>query len=381
MLIKNPALLFILVCVLFTGCSEKELEVETQVIDGISHIMNTETPLKGVIQLEVEKTREINPYDIEEIDLPYYFFIKEPSGGVVFYCPDKPEAQRFNAQNEYQGDFIRVGQGPGEFPEFQGFYLWWFKGGYWGTGARKIARYDFLGNFIDEKKIRKQPDILIDENRFISRIVEWKDKISINRICLMDASIDGGLDPQVIFHTAENVNLIRHPSGQGGFSDQWGTPRLLYFYDQNKQRIITALNSKYKIHIKDLAGNTLHVIERIFSNVKVGLSEKKELLSVFRNQSPWMLKAYPSELVAVKEINVLPDGYLSVQRISGLKEIEIDIFDPAGRYLYILIIPEDISLEDAVFDKTGFATIREDDEGFRIYEEYKIKNLPEIFGN
>ena len=44
-------------------------QVQGVVIEGIRHIMNPEVPLKGTIELELEKQLEINPYVHEEIGM------------------------------------------------------------------------------------------------------------------------------------------------------------------------------------------------------------------------------------------------------------------------------------------------------------------------
>ena len=90
------------------------------------------------------------------------------------------------------------------------------------------------------------------------------------------------------------------------------------------------------------------------------------------------LDVYPDKLMAIKEIKVLPKGYLAAYRITGLKEYEVDVFDDNGRYVYKIEAPEDIDLDRAVFHDFGF-TIVEFVDDFPFYVEYRIKNLPEIF--
>lgn len=58
-----------------------------------------------------------------------------------------------------------------------------------------------------------------------------------------------------------------------------------------------------------------------------------------------------------------------------------DVFDPEGKYTYVIKEPEGISLEQVQFYSDGFAKIETTEDGFQIYVEYKIKNLPEIFRN
>jgi hypothetical protein len=56
------------------------------------------------------------------------------------------------------------------------------------------------------------------------------------------------------------------------------------------------------------------------------------------------------------------------------------VYDPEGKYVYIIKAPEDISLDRLAFYEFGFGIQEERDE-MPVYMEYRIKNLPEIFGN
>jgi hypothetical protein len=92
-----------------------------------------------------------------------------------------------------------------------------------------------------------------------------------------------------------------------------------------------------------------------------------------------MLSAYPDRLVAIKDVMPLPKGYLAVYRVSGVKKFEIDVFDTQGRYLYALVPPPGVKMDRAQFFSSGFGTI-EDAEDYPLYREYRVKNLPEVFG-
>ena len=70
---------------------------------------------------------------------------------------------------------------------------------------------------------------------------------------------------------------------------------------------------------------------------------------------------------------------MAVFRVSGMRQIEIDVFDKQGRYQYALELPAGLKTERMKFLPFGFALI-ESDGDFSVYREYKIKNLPEVFG-
>jgi hypothetical protein len=64
---------------------------------------------------------------------------------------------------------------------------------------------------------------------------------------------------------------------------------------------------------------------------------------------------------------------------SGPKKTELDIFDLEGRYLYAVVVSPDLRTDDLQFFASGFGTIEQDGD-YTVYREYRIKNLPDIFG-
>ena len=68
---SNTWILYLALVWIFVACGQKtdEPEVLVEVVEGVRHIMNPETPLKGTVVLELEKKLEINPYEHEEVCL------------------------------------------------------------------------------------------------------------------------------------------------------------------------------------------------------------------------------------------------------------------------------------------------------------------------
>ncbi len=204
---------------------------------------------------------------------------------------------------------------------------------------------------------------------------DWLHEIMIRRITESHEIQDGP-----VLMEGMNLGMIR--TERGGFGDEWGTPDMEYAVDQEMKRIYVAMKEEYKIYAKDIQGQTLYVIERPYKHVTLSRRDKEFMLENFiqrdSDRKPMFLKAYPSKLMALKEIKVLPNGYLAVYRISGLKKYEVDVFDDQGRYLYKIEGPEDVNLDSAFFYDFGLSTVKTVDD-FPVYMEYRVKNLPEIF--
>jgi hypothetical protein len=194
-------------------------------------------------------------------------------------------------------------------------------------------------------------------------------------------SLDQGKEnssPAIVFFQAEKVGMHRSPDGKRGFANIWITPSVNFTYDQASQTFYGALNTEYKIHQKNLMGETVAVIEKPHKNVKLSRKDKEQMLHIRDASDNWKYDACPDYLVAISGLAVLPSGYLAVERFTSVQEREIDVFDPKGQYVYVLKLPEGIRLDKTQFFRSGIAAILERNESY-IYADFKVKNLPEIF--
>lgn len=378
---KIQRIFFLALCLAFiSGISIAKDKFEIKTIDGVRHIMNPKKPMKGTVQLELEKILEIDPYQYEDVKLGGFDFVRDDNGNVILFNPNIVEAQRFNNKGEYLGSLVRKGQGPGEFPDFSFFKVSFMNDQIWATGNLKLAKYDKNGHFLSESKIGYRPQIIIDENIFFV-IDSQPDKHGLFQKILLINLSSGQTNKAstTTFFQASNVGMIK--TKRGGFSVSDVTRGIDFSYDHKNQKLFAALNTEYKIYVKNLKGETIFIIERPYKKVRLSSKDKKKLMSaIFRPGpiEPSVLSACPDKLVAIKDIKILPKGYIAVYRVTGPEAFEVDVFDPDGGYIDILEPPPETSLENVKFHGRGFATIIEKEDKL-VYVDYKIKNLTEIF--
>jgi hypothetical protein len=360
------------------GIGHPQKKVETKMIDGIPHVMNPKKPLRGTVQLEVEKTLEINPYVYEQFGLRYFTFVRDSNGDVILYNSDIVEAQRFNNRGEHLGSLVRKGQGPGEFSDFGFFKVFFTEAKIVVTGNRKLARFDKTGRFLEEEKTGERSVYLVNENSFITENSRPDEKGMFVKIVFVELPTANDAQPsKTTLFEAAGVGMIKVKNG--GFDDEYVTPNIRYAFDNSSQTIYLVHNKEYKIHAKNLKGDRLRIIERSYRTISLSREGRKKLLSKFKGGDIKSLEAaYPDELVAIKDIKVLPCGWLAVYRITGAELFKIDVFNPEGKYIYILEPPKGISLEEAVFHEKGFSLVEEKGEVL-VYSDYRVKNLATIF--
>lgn len=371
-------LILIIISVFFSCGKNLKDSVPFIMIEGIKHIQNPLEPLRGTVILEVEKKLEINPYEQEDVGLNLFSSVKDKNGDIILFDPNKSEAQRFNSSGEYQGSMIRQGEGPGEFVPGRGMLVYFIDDQIWVTGARKLAKFDKLGNFLDQLQLGDRVQSFVDSTCYITRKYLRNDEGRLLQYMIRRFADDRSVVDGPVLMEGQDFGMITKKGGGSSFSDGWGTPNMRYTVDTLNKKIFLVFTPEYKITVKDVEGNTLYVIEKPHERVSISQKEKKEMLGPLVERLEWLLSEYPDNLMAVKEITMLPKGYLAVYRISGIKETEIDVFDPDGRFIYVLKMPENIELRETVFYDFGFSTI---DRGgdYPIYYEYRVINLPEIF--
>jgi hypothetical protein len=358
-------------------------KVETRTIDGVAHILNPAKPLKGTIELEVERTREINPFDQPDVGMRMIMIARDEAGQVILYDPNGAEAHRYAADGKYLGLLTRKGQGPGEFGPMQIYRVNFDSPDIWVYGGRRAARFDGEGRLINDRAIRQPFYGWVDAGRFLTVDVQRTEKNDqISTLQLVTLSTDGGADEVIDVLQAENIGMIRNPNGQGGFGEGWGTPNFFYDADAAAKLIYCGLNTEYRILVKDYTGKTIRVVEKAYMPIKARKADVEKIMAWAgqNERTKWMIGAYPDSFVAIHDIRPLPKGHLAVYRVSGVEKFEIDVFSPQGECLYSLVPPKDVKMDDAVFFPSGFATIEQDGD-YSVYREYRIKNLPAVFGD
>ena len=120
--------------------------------------------------------------------------------------------------------------------------------------------------------------------------------------------------------------------GQRAFADRWATPRIKWLYDGNRQKVYSSINTDYRIRKANLSGKTTLIFDKEFRNAKPTSQEKKDHIDKTFKSREWILKAYPNELCAIRDMKLLPKGYVAVYAIKGIESLSIDVFDENGKW-------------------------------------------------
>jgi hypothetical protein len=388
-MIKDSHWLILGICLLGLSWNlQAQEKIEIKKIDGITHIINPANPFKGTIKLEVEPILTINPYDQPEIGLKTIRFSRDDTGNLILFSGNQVEAHRFSAKGNYLGPLGKQGQGPGEF--IQAFKAYFFGKHIYAFSPTKVAQFDLDGKYLRERRLDNYPILALDEGHYLAgnQTQQGNDLTSTLQLVLFDI-LKPGNEKSVDLLKGVNIGYLKMPGSQIRFAgDRWGAANFFYAGDLNKKRIYVGLNTAYRIIVKDFMGRTLFIIEKPHENVRIS---KKDVEFIFRSQFEkygfsakdgnfkWIQDVYPDHLAAIKDVFPLPNGFIAVYRIVKPMVYEIDIFNQDGRYVYALIPPSGIRMDNIQFHGIGFSVIETQDDLY-VYREYRIKNVPEVFG-
>ena len=164
-------------------------------------------------------------------------------------------------------------------------------------------------------------------------------------------------------------------------------PGVVFAYDPRKKQIYLADNEEYKIEVKNMQGKVESIIQREYQNIMLTEADKEEVFKQFKRWPEQARKIIrdnlPNKTCVIQSLALLPNGYWAVKRITGvgLEDIEIDIFNPEGKYIYLIKPSAEIpNLSKLKFFKDKVALIKEIDEQ-DVLIEYQITNLPGIYKN
>jgi hypothetical protein len=226
----------------------------------------------------------------------------------------------------------------------------------------------------------------VDEKRFITSIDTYKEGKKTGNICvLMDT------EENLLMGLFERKNpnigysVIKLPNKNFEFVSAT-SPRLDYVYNPFNKLVYCYYNFDYSLWLMGLDGKVQKVIHKEHKAVEIKDEEIKSILSGFKRMGwpPHYLDAYkknPPEkyLPFIRKLCLLPNNYFGIIRSINYRTAEIDIFDPEGRFVYILKSNKEIpDLWEVYFFNDGIGVIIHDAER-DIYREYKVKNLPRIF--
>lgn len=368
-------------------------QIYSKSINGVLHIFNPSKPLKGVISLQLEPLLKIDAMDMGDNDpVTFSRAFKAENGGIFLSDLNGYKIYEFSPTGKLLKSFLGRGDGPAELP-FGLFDIQDFGENIWVLGYSKIIKFDKTRKAVWEAKLntRYKNFEMPDENHFIGNYFKYNDMSSQKaktRRCIC-ALIDKNETVQVSLledEHAGDTQLEKNIDGQIArlnFANPLITPMILHHLTHNRKSIYTCVSNEYAIYKKDLLGKTEMVLHREYQEVLIPANDRETIADGLAARQPPQIKKMiidnlPTSFSVLLDLQPLPRGYLAVFKIRGLNNFEIDVFNSSGQFVYQFTLPGNMVNELPHFYGNMLSVIRTLDDR-DIYEEYKVKGLPDVF--
>ncbi len=349
--------------------------------EGKARISNPEAPIKGKITLQLEEKFHWSPQDAGE---EFYIidFARGPDGSVFLLSRGNYKIYKIDREGRVVKVFSKKGEGPGEFKFLPKLKV--HGNSLWVASSSKVAEFDLDGNLVREFRLKgSYRDIIpLGDGRFLASRLSFEEKTG-ERVSLL--VIDAQDRILARLWDTDKTGFIHLKVGGKPFffvSVPPILPVLLWDYSPETGLVYISEAEQYEVWVKDLQGKVRFLVSRQYKRIPFSEEEKEKFVRIYKRMPSGARKAVkkrlPDYLCSIFKLKALAHGYLLVMSVKEMDKLNFDLFDPWGKFLYQLEPPG--ALYD-LFKVYGDGTVASLERDRQLYREYRVKNLPEVFGN
>ncbi|MBU4267291.1 MAG: hypothetical protein KJ808_00335 [Acidobacteria bacterium] len=289
--------------------------------------------------------------------------------GVNVYIYSKDSA--FVDKKNYAGD------GPGEFgsyPKLNALYS-----NIWITSGRKIAKFDYMGKLLSEKRstIYKRWQIPIDNSTILTLVdsfddalIHWKSKLILQDIQSEKEKkiLLEGVNLGCVFADI-NKNRIKISLDDGILPDIYAT------YSSAEKKIycgysygdtIMCFSSKGDIQEKITIPDNSHILgNNDMDEIALSLGAKEV------NLKKTLFSLLPNKFANISKCYALNDSQILIERFESFSKKRFYVYDKRGVFVGELIIPDNGSVVKAICNNNKLAILLDYNEESK-YIEYRV---------
>lgn len=390
---KTKIILFLLfISFFFLGCSEERPEWRGKIEyeEGIKVIKNLSEPVYGEILLDLEEDISIGRED----DKNYMFhralnLALDSQENIFILDSGNHRIQKFDSRGRYLQTIGKRGQGPGEFENPQKLFLD-DQDNIYILDSQKIKVFDRRGEFVKNILLQNNLyDFFVDSKKYIFGVANIPQENERKRaVVKMDS------EGKIIKKIAEFSGV--KPAMRGGKKGRLQfTVHHVYtpwpFFSPLKEQIFSyAYSLEYELFVADNKGNLLFRIQKEEKPHPISQKEKDFIIKGVGDHTSRRGPRWPDEVLEeacrfpphrpfFRWIGVDDRQRLYVWRLKSVfersRELEFDLFNREGYYLYRVKIP----FLPYVIKKGFLYDIRTDEETGEVrIRRFRIKNWGEI---
>lgn len=388
---RTVLLFFIFLLLLVFACSQKSRsEATVEMIDGVEHVHNTETPLHPAKSVTFEEELSIGGEAYEMLSRPTFYIVDKQSNIYISDSQDQ-SIKVFDANGSFVRAIGRQGEGPGEF-SYVGRMAFMPDGRLMVPDARanRLSFFDPDGTYLDSHHWSER----------MGRVYGVTDEACIMTVTIFGENGDGmedrklfvkkfGFDGNEIltlgeFQTEKVATHTESISGGGvmmmGMSAPH-SPHSIFIADQERQRLYHCINDRYMIEVFDFDGKVIRRIDRPYKALPFTAEDAEEFRSQYENSRNEAAKkmvqemSMPSVKTITPQMRVDDLGNLWVETNEEREEGDsvltaYDVFNPDGYYearVWVDVKPE-------IFTNGKMYRFHTDEEsGYRFVKRYRVR--------
>ncbi len=368
------ALVFVVSC----GGPKKKAPAKQE---GPPRVSNGENPMRGKITLQLEEKFRWSPKTTGK-NFSILDFVRGSDESLFLLGRKNYRIYKISPEGKVVKMFSNKGEGPGEFKFFPKLKA--FGDSLWAASARKMVEFDLDGNLIREFHLKRlyRGITPLGGDKFLGSSLSFEEGSEKIRLIIFNAQEEV---LRRLWETSK-AGFVHMKMGKGTFVFASGPPllpRMVWAYQPDSGLVYITEADRYEVWVKDLDGKVRLVLSRQYQRSPFTEEEKEKFLEGLRAASPEFKKALrrrlPQRLCAIYRLVPLPHDYLLVLSVKDTDTYGYDVFGPHGKFLYQIEMPKEVEETFKVYPDGTIATVR-NEKGQEVYTEYRVKNLPEIFG-
>ena len=372
--------LFLVISVSLESCSERSVEdpglKENRVIEN-------RYPENNKIELlKLEETLSISSDIIPDQESVIFTDFERGDDGTVYLVDNSNiHVYIFDKSGKFKGQFMRKGNGPGEFIEYPKIQL--TENFLWIKGEKKIGKFRKDGEFIKEFRLKNYYDqlMVVNDGSFLGSrdTIERKRKGGFGKKLLALFSLETEEIKEKYCETYEAgryfVKLGKRYAPV--YPDAGIVPDIAYTYNLSSETILYSESRSYKVYIKGLDNKLISEFSLDYEPPLITDQDKNGIVESF-NKVPENLKkliydGIPKRFASIRSITILPNNNVVVMSLISIDESNFDVFDPEGKFLKRIRVDLGFKPESLKFID-GILCVVEDNGESHTYHEYKISD-------
>lgn len=386
---KKPLYLLLVFVLIFSACKDKSgVSARVEIIDGIEHIFNTETPLYPKRTLSFKEELAISSED-DEVNIILFrpkSFVVGPNENIYITDVQDMAIKVFDPNGKYKLTIGRLGQGPGEFQSV-GHQSFLPDGRFlvMDSGQKRTSLFDSSGEFLESFKWEENLGLLYlaTNSSLILRKYTFGatknplDSLEDRKLFIREYDFDGREINSFGEFKVEKTKIYKTGRAAVAMAPPY-PPMSIFAGDRERQQLYHMVNNEYLIEVLDRTGKVIRKIERPYFPVPYTRQDTQEFLAKYEEGTGMRKALEAMSMPKVKTITtrmfIDDKGNLWVETFEKIEEEDrilkaYDIFNADGSYEAKVWLDKDPAI---IYKEKMYLMETDEETGFSAVKRFRL---------